>query len=350
MGGANIKAALLHISRKSIAGCKIVSVYSPVWIKGKDSLGLTLTKLKDTFVKGHVRNLALTMTAELSDIYSRKSEGVAHVIETVEKLFDNSEIMVLDYKLDLLNSSRAIENYLTVGGANWAAGAWLAGQFTPDCIYLDIGSTTTDIIPIYGSKPAAKGKNDLERLTLGELVYTGATRTNIAAVTRKIPVNGISAKISSESFASSGDVHLILGNISQREYITETADGRGKSREEALTRLARVVCADPNQIGERELISMAQYVYKAQLKDIKESLIKVSPDIRRRGKTPIVCTGLGGRFLGARAAKEIGFKTILDLQRFFRIKISNEAAALAVALIASKKVGVDTVSWLHSSK
>jgi probable H4MPT-linked C1 transfer pathway protein len=102
----------------------------------------------------------------------------------------------------------------------------------------------------------------LEKLVNGELVYTGALRTNVAAIVNAVPVRGGMARVSSELFATSGDVHLVLGNIGEEDFSTDTADGRGKSRAEALARLARVVCADVEMLSEGEIVRIAEHVYR----------------------------------------------------------------------------------------
>ena len=73
-------------------------------------------------------------------------------------------------------------NPLALAAANWIATAPLAAHIYPDCVLIDIGSTTTDIIPIKNGKECARGRTDLERLGTGELVYTGALRTNVATI------------------------------------------------------------------------------------------------------------------------------------------------------------------------
>ena len=85
----------------------------------------------------------------------------------------------------------------------------------------------------------ARGKTDLEKLMCGELVYTGSLRTNVAAIVHSIPIRNGVAGVASELFALSGDVHLVLGNISEEDYTSETADGRGKTVPEALARLSQ---------------------------------------------------------------------------------------------------------------
>lgn len=67
-----------------------------------------------------------------------------------------------------------------------------------DCILVDIGSTTTDIIPIRNGSEAARGKYDIERLNTGELVYTGMLRTNVATIVDRVPIDDKWYRVSSE--------------------------------------------------------------------------------------------------------------------------------------------------------
>ena len=55
----------------------------------------------------------------------------------------------------------------------------------PDVILLDMGSTTTDIIPIESGRVRALGRTDPDRLATGELVYSGALRTPVEALVRE---------------------------------------------------------------------------------------------------------------------------------------------------------------------
>ena len=108
---------------------------------------------------------------------------------------------------------------------------------------------------------AAQGKTDLDKLMCGELIYTGSLRTNVAAIVHSVPIRDGCATVSSELFALSGDAHMILGHITEEQYTSETADGRGKTVPEALARLARVVCADTEMLTKQEIIDIAKYIY-----------------------------------------------------------------------------------------
>ena len=78
--------------------------------------------------------------------------------------------------------AEAAREPLAVAAANWAATARLVVAPHPDALLVDIGTTTTDIIPIVGGDVAATGWTDPDRLASGELVYTGRVRTPAEAI------------------------------------------------------------------------------------------------------------------------------------------------------------------------
>src|SRR6185503_2548858 len=127
------------------------------------------------------------------------------------------------------------------------------------------GSTTADIIPIVGGRVAASGRNDLERLQAGELVYTGVLRTNLAAIAREVPVRGGWCPVASEFFAISADVHLVLGRLAPEAYDCPTPDGRPATVAFARERIARLVCADAEQLDEAEVDAIATFLHDEQL-------------------------------------------------------------------------------------
>src|SRR5204863_9512512 len=146
----------------------------------------------------------------------------------------------------------------------------------PDAILLDCGGTTTDVIPIAAGDVAARGRTDVERLLSGELVYTGALRTNIAAVLSHVPIGGEPCPVSSELFAISADAHLLRGSLTPEVCTCTFPDDRGTSLPEVRSRLARVVCADPEQLGDGDLEAIAGAVEEAQTAAIAAALRRVA--------------------------------------------------------------------------
>jgi len=190
-----------------------------------------------------------------------------------------------------------------VAAANWAATAHVVGRSWPDCVLVDVGSTTTDIIPIRNGAPVACGHTDVERLREGELVYTGALRTPVEAIAVTVPVRGQPTGMSAEGFALAGDVHVWRGELAPADYSVPTPDGRPRSREFAGERLARVVCADREMLDETEIAAIADALWEAQVTRIAAGLERVRA--RHPGSARAVVTGLG-EFLAAAAAQRIG--------------------------------------------
>ena len=70
---------------------------------------------------------------------------------------------------------------MDIASANWhACAALIAGKHT-SALFVDLGSTTTDIVPIVDGKVAARGYTDAQRLAAGELIYTGLVRGFVMA-------------------------------------------------------------------------------------------------------------------------------------------------------------------------
>ncbi len=348
VGGANTKMVFLKAENGVVQTIRVASEYFPVWKRDKNELSALLKKLEVKVVESAVLDLVgVTMTAELSDAYQTKREGVNHVLNSVERAFPNFKISVLDVNANLISLKEARTNHLQVAAANWAATGWMVSKMFNNCIVVDVGSTSTSIIPIVEGRVAAEGRSDLEKLINGELVYSGVLRTNIAAIVNNVPVRGKVSRVSSEMFATSGDVHLILGNIKEEEYTAETADGRGKHRADALARLARIVCADVEMLGEDEIVKIAEYVYRKQIEQIIEGLKQVYERVKKLLKPnfPIVVTGIGRNFLACKAAQASGFEKIVDLGELLNAEIALASPCAGVAMMAASKLLGRDIVW-----
>jgi hypothetical protein len=349
IGGANTKASFVQTREGCIEVLKTATQYFPVWRDHKN-LGTVLMKLRDEVAGSAIIDVVgITMTAELSDSYRTKREGVTDILARVQQAFPSTQIMVLNTDGQLLSLSQAKMNPLAAAAANWMATGWMVSQLVENCIVIDIGSTTTSIIPVIDGEVAAKGKTDLEKLTNGELAYTGSLRTNVAAIAGLIPIRDNLTRVASESFALSGDVHLILGNITEEDYTVETADGKGKTRTEALERLARVVCADTEMLGENEIVQMAKYVYEKQIEQVAEALAQVSRRFgsSKRERITIVVTGLGRNFIGRKAAEKLGFDKIDDLEELVKSRIAKVSTSVGVALMTASRIEGKAAKWMR---
>lgn len=312
VGGVNLKAALIEHEGGGRLRVFARSRYLPVWKVGKSGVEEGIRRLASW--AGDVDVVAVTMTAELSDLYYVKREGVGHVLDCIEGSFKGREVGVVDVRARLVSVEVARSRFMEVAAANWAASGWLAGKLARTCVLVDVGSTTTTITPVVEGGLAAKGLNDLEKLACGELVYTGALRTNVAALAKLVPVRGSLVRVSSELFAITGDVHLILGNIRPADYTVDTPDGRGVTREEALARLARVVCADVEMLSEEELVEVARFLYRRQVEEVADAIQQVYSRLEAELgiRPPALTCGLGAPFIAERALAQAG---VLDVRR-----------------------------------
>jgi probable H4MPT-linked C1 transfer pathway protein len=350
IGGANIKAVKTTPtpSRQSVNLSGVFRKYNPLWLRGVESLRLLLETIKKEFsLKPEDYYVGVTMTAELSDAFKTKHEGVNTIREIVEEVYrDAKAVYYVSTDMELVDSSEASRSYLKIAAANWAASAWLLQHKCfdwdlHDVIFIDIGSTTTTIIPMVDCNVKVRGYTDPEKMVCGELVYTGVLRGNVATLVDKIPYKGFYARVSSERFSLMGDVHLLLGHISSGDYTTETADGRGTSLEEAVQRIARVPCADSGMVSFEEAVEMARYIYERQVFAVFEALMQVRSWLASQGvrldKFSAITAGLG-EFLAAEASRRAGFRRIVSINELVGEKVASVLPSYASALMVFNKV------------
>ena len=274
---------------------------------------------------------AVTMTAELSQIFRTKREGVRFVLDAVTAALPEADVRVYAADGRFLSVAAARIEPLAVAAANWAATAQLVAQFVSEAILIDTGTTTTDIIPIAGGRVAARGRTDHERLREGELVYTGALRTPAEAIAPTVVLHGAPIGVSAEGFALAGDVHLWLGSLAPEDYTVPTPDGRPATREFAGERLARVICADRELLDEAAIDAIARSLADAQVGRVSAAVERVAR--RHPGVACAVVTGLGA-FIAAAAAQRAGLRVTGLAERLGPAARHAPAAAVALLLDA----------------
>ena len=210
------------------------------------------------------------------------------------------------------------------------ATALLVARSVSDAILVDCGGTTTDVIPIAGGEVAAEGRTDLERLLAGELVYTGALRTNVAAAVSHVPIGGRPCPVSSELFAIAADAHLLRGSLTPEQCTCTFPDGRGARGRRGSHRLARVVCADPEQLADGDLEAIAAAVEEAQVASIAAALERVAA--RVPAGAPVVAVGVGA-FLARAAAARCGLAVRRGRRPALRVRGGEVAAAVALSVL-----------------
>jgi len=283
---------------------------------------------------GAATTMAVTLTAELADCFASKREGVCFVLDALEAAFPRAGLRVygVDGRFRSVGAARA--HPLRVAAANWRATAELVARTELSCILMDVGSTTTDLIPILGGRVAALGLTDPDRLATGELVFTGALRTPICAITRSLPHRGRRCRVAAEWFAIAADAHRWLGSLEEADYTCDTPDGRGRSRRESGARLARMIAADLEILDEADVTAIASAVASAQVRDIASGLRQVLGRLGRRAPRTAVLAGQGA-FLARAAAERVG---LVARSIAFPAQAARAAPAAAVALLLAQRL------------
>ena len=326
VGGANVKAALVGED-----GGGEPAVLERPFALWREPQRLASVLAETAGRLGDARAMAVTMTAELADCFATKREGVGFVLDAFRTAFPGVQPWVFGVDGRFRSAEAARRRPLRVAAANWMASATLVARTFPDALFLDVGSTTTDVIPIVAGRVAARGLTDPSRLRRGELVYTGALRTPVCAIVRSVPLRGRPCRVAAEHFAIAADVHRWRGRIEGSDYTCETPDGRGTGRPDAGARLARMVCADLEMLRTGDVDAIAEHVAQAQLRQIARGVRQVTRRLGASAPPRVVVAG-SGAFL-ARAVAESLRLPAHDVAECLGSSAARVAPAAAVAYL-----------------
>ncbi len=334
VGGAHVKAARVVWRVGGSEEVRIAVRPFEIW-RGPDELPSVLAEVGDELGVQGVHAAAVTMTAELSDAFRTKREGVLFVLDGMEQAFPHTPLYLLSITEDFVPAESARRRPLDFAATNWVASALFVAERHPECILIDVGSTTTDIIPIRGGAIVAEGRTDPARLTTGELIYTGVLRTNPNTLAEMVPVRGRMCRVAAEYFTVMADAYLLLGRLSPEEYTCPTPDGRATSREAAAERLARLVCADGEMLRDEEIYTVAAYLYEKQLHQIAEGLLQVFSRLEDARDLPLVVAGVGS-FLAVEVGRRLELGVLEPGEMLPGVGSTALPAAAAACLLARR--------------
>lgn len=330
IGGANLKVA----DGRGYAASRPF----PLW-RAPDRL---TEKLREIIAAAPAADrIAATMTGELADCFRTKAEGVRAIVESLSNAAHPlpAQIYLVDGRL--ATPELAAEQPLLAAASNWHALARFAARFTSSGvgILIDIGSTTCDIIPLVGGRPAPQGFTDTARLLSGELVYTGVERSPVCALLRNISYRGRRSSVAQELFATASDAYLVLGDLPEEPDNTSTADGRPATRAYACERLARMACADSRAFTTDDAVAMARAVERRQTSLVAAAVRGVVAGLSAPPET-VVLSGRG-EFLARRVFERLQIKSNrVSLSEELGPTVSQCAPAHALAVIAREGTNV----------
>ena len=328
IGGAHLKAARVRHGRVEA----VVQAATPLWL-GLDSLDDAFDALGAQL--GRADRHVITMTGELCDAFPSRREGVAGLAAIAANHLAPAAPRLYAGRAGFVELGEAASHAVDIASANWHASAALLALKLPDALFIDIGSTTTDVVPIVAGQVAAVGYSDAERLAAGELIYTGMTRSFVMSLASRAPFRGAWTPLMNEYFASSADVHRIVGDLPDDADKMSAADGREKTVEASRARLARMIGREVDEGSDLEWTGLAAWFAETQVRQITDaaSLRLSRNDVAVAA--PIVAAGVG-EGVAAEVARRLrrpclGFSSLIAASA----EASHCAPAVAVALLCA---------------
>ncbi len=330
IGGVHLKAARAEGGRIS----KVTQYASPLRA-GTERLLQAFAEARTDM--GRADRNVVTMTGELADTFSSRQEGVERLAMLAAQ--ELGGVSIYAGPGGCVSPPDARARSADVASANWYACAALIARQRNNALFVDLGSTTTDIVPIVDGKVAARGYTDAQRLAAGELVYTGLVRGFVMATANRAPLRGTWTPLINENFATMADVHRILGTLPHGVDLMATADGREKTIAASRARLTRMLGADAGDADEGTWALVAQWFAESQIRAIADAATLVLSSGALRPPLPVIAAGIGlsviaevARRLGCRYAT---FDELLDVAPDQRTAACHCAPAAALAALFS---------------
>jgi probable H4MPT-linked C1 transfer pathway protein len=332
IGGVHLKAARAEAGRI----VKAVQIAAPLR-SGVEHLAAAFNRAQAEL--GAAGHHVVTMTGELADIFPSRPEGVACLAMLAARKLNGAPVSIYAGPAGYVAPEEAREHANLVASANWhACASFIAGR-RRNALLIDMGSTTTDLVPIAGGQVAARGYTDAQRLAAGELVYTGLVRSFIMACADRAPFKGAWTPLINENFANMADIYRILGRLPEEADMMATADGREKTREGSRARLARMVGADGADADDRAWTALAQWFAEMQMRRIIDAVMLVDSQHLLPADAPVVGAGVGAHVVKEIAQRVgrscVAFDALLDGVPHARAAALHCAPAAALAVMNS---------------
>ena len=272
IGGANLKAVFLPASGDK--GASAIEVPFEMWMRSAELPNAIHEIVNQVDVANEAQKIAVTMTGELADCFSSKKEGVAFIADSLKQFAGSKQVAFYQVGGGWSSFETVQKNWPLVAASNWHAMAQFGARFLPQGtgLIIDIGSTTTDVIPVADGVPQAIGTNDFTRLKNYELIYAGIGRTPICSLIQWLDVGDQKVGLARELFATINDALIYLKLVPEDSTGTHSADGRSNSTLHVQHRLARMVCSDVAEIDSLLIEQIAEEAVEAYRRLLVEAI------------------------------------------------------------------------------
>jgi probable H4MPT-linked C1 transfer pathway protein len=318
VGGAHVKASLLLREPAGFALRDVVQWACPLW-QGLEPLRRVLEAARARWPQAAAAEHAVTMTGEMVDLFDDREAGVATIAATLDAALDGPVWLFVGgaegevatgaaagsaAAFGWCPAADAAAHWSRIASANWLATAALAAEGAGDALLVDVGSTTSDLIPLRGGRVTVHGTDDAARLASGELVYHGVVRTPLCALGPRIAFRGEAVNLMNEFFATSADVYRLTGELDPAHDQYPAADGGGKDAAATRQRLARMIGRDARDAAEADWTGFAEALRAAQLAELRHNALRVLERAGLPANAPLVAAGCGD-FLVRRLAEAL---------------------------------------------
>ena len=342
IGGAHLKVCQIrNIKNKDVI--RAVQIKCKLW-KGLENLSRAIKEVKNNWSIKESDYHFFTMTGEMVDLFPSRSDGVKNILKVLKSIFGQKvECYSQDSTFITLSSKN---NWQSIASSNWHVTANFVSSYIKEGVLVDIGSTTTDLIPIKNSVPITKkNTSDANRLRNGELVYLGITRTLVSSIKPNLRFKNYYYNVMRESFANTADVFRITNELATEDDLYPTCDNMEKTRLASERRLARVIGMDRENATSKEWRVFANHIKALIIKELHKNIKKIVTRLDLNHRSPLIVTG-SGAFLAKQLCMENNYKLVMfhdlvkkefELKEFQIKEVNVCAPAVSLAIIASKK-------------
>ncbi|HAZ61545.1 MAG TPA: hypothetical protein DCY89_08235 [Gammaproteobacteria bacterium] len=303
IGGAHLKAVGLDSRGGFLWACQAATA---LW-QGLDTLQCALRQVRGWLAPETLH--VLTLTGEGADCFPDRASGVHTLLDLWQGEFAAARAWVYAgvgglHPLAANDPERLAE----AGSRNHLATAELCARLGGVGILADMGSSTTDFTLLRSDGVHAMALDDAGRLATGELVYQGLTRTPLVALGPRVPFDGHWQPLMNEHFATSADIHRLLGQLDESCDLHPAADAASKTLLDSARRLARMLGRDLDSAPLPAWQQLAGWFAWRQRCILAESLCQLASREPRALAGGLIATGVGSGVLAA-VARDLGLAT-----------------------------------------
>jgi len=331
LGGAHLKRVTMDDRGRLVEARQLAC---PLW-RGIEHLTAAIAAIHERNNGADVDH-AITMTGELCDGFASRAEGVVAIASAAAAILGNDQTRFYAGGAGWVSPDAVGgDNIPRIASANWLAMAEAVALQCSDAMLIDVGSTTSDLIPIVAGEVVCRGRDDPSRLEFDELVYTGVVRTPLMALAGHVPFAGRTQRVAAEYFANTADVYRIRGELPDNADLHETADGADRSADASSRRIMRMLGRE-SESDHLRVRQVADYYAYRQFDLLQRAFLRVASTMQNPCRR-IIAAGAGDFIVRRLAAFNgvdcIEFASLFELAGAEPAMVSSCAPAAALTVL-----------------